>query len=102
MKGGVIMPNELVPLNIKHSILDLRVRAGMSQSQAANKLGISEPTLRKWENDSSVLSYKDMLRISKLYGVPLDYIFLDLITLLAKNIYKVICIKEGDTKCKHR
>ena len=75
MKGGVIMPNELVPINIKHSILDLRVRAGMSQSQAANKLGISEPTLRKWENDSSVLSYKDMLRISKLYGVPLDYIF---------------------------
>lgn len=69
------MSNELVPLNIKHSILDLRVRAGMSQTQAVNKLGISELALRKWENDSSVLSYKKMLRISKLYDVPLDYIF---------------------------
>lgn len=69
------MPNELIPFEIKHSVLDLRVRAGLSQAQAAAKLGISEPTLRKWENDSSVLSYKDMLRISKLYGVPLDYIF---------------------------
>lgn len=69
------MPNELIPFEIKHSVLDLRVRAGLSQTQAATKLGISEPTLRKWENDSSVLSYKDMLRISKLYGVPLDYIF---------------------------
>ncbi|NMV48285.1 helix-turn-helix transcriptional regulator [Lactobacillus reuteri] len=36
---------------------------------------MSELALRKWENDFSVLSYKDMLRISKLYGVPLDYIF---------------------------
>lgn len=70
------MPNELIPFEIKHSVLDLRVRAGLSQAQAAARLGISEPTLRKWENDSSVLSYKDMLRISKLYGVPLDYIFL--------------------------
>ena len=69
------MPNDFIPFEIKHSVLVLRVRAGLSQAQAAAKLGISEPTLRKWENDSSVLSYKDMLRISKLYGVPLDYIF---------------------------
>ncbi len=75
LEGGETMSNELVPFNIKHSILDLRVRAGLSQTQAASKLSVSEPTLRKWENDSSVLSYKDMIRISKLYGVPLDYIF---------------------------
>ena len=59
------MPNELIPFEIKHSVLDLRVRAGLSQAQAAARLGISEPTLRKWENDSSVLSYKDMLRDRK-------------------------------------
>lgn len=69
------MSNELVPFKVKHSILDLRVRARMSQAQAAKLLDISEPTLRKWENDSSVLSYKDMVRISELYNVPLDYIF---------------------------
>lgn len=69
------MPNELIPLRVKHSITDLRVRAGLSQVQAAAKLGISEATLRKWENDSSILSYKDMLRIAKMYNIPLDYIF---------------------------
>ncbi|MCW4388719.1 helix-turn-helix transcriptional regulator [Limosilactobacillus oris] len=69
------MTNELVPMKVKHSILDLRVRAGLSQMDAANKLGISGATLRKWENDSSILPYKDMLRISNLYDVPLDYIF---------------------------
>ena len=69
------MTNELVPLNVKHSIADLRVRAGLSQAQAASKFGISEPTLRKWENDSSILSYKDMIRISNIYNIPLDYIF---------------------------
>lgn len=69
------MSNELVPMKVKHTIVDLRVRAGLSQAQAANKLGISEPTLRKWENDSSILQYKDMLRVAEMYNIPLDYIF---------------------------
>lgn len=69
------MSNELVPMKVKHTIVDLRVRAGLSQAQAASKFGISEPTLRKWENDSSVLQYKDMLRVAEMYNIPLDYIF---------------------------
>lgn len=69
------MPTEVVPEYAKHTIKDLRVRANMSQSAAAKRLGISEPTLRKWEDDSSSLTYKDMQRIAELYQIPLDYIF---------------------------
>ncbi|MGQ3490797.1 helix-turn-helix transcriptional regulator [Limosilactobacillus mucosae] len=64
-----------VPHEVKHTIRDLRIRANMSQADAAKALGISEPTLRKWENDSSMLTFKDMQRIASLYGIPLDYIF---------------------------
>ncbi|MEK1430082.1 helix-turn-helix transcriptional regulator [Limosilactobacillus fermentum] len=74
-----------VPQEAKHTIRDLRIRANMSQVGAAKALGISEPTLRKWENDSSSLTFRDMQRIAELYNIPLDYIFLVHITLLAKN-----------------
>lgn len=69
------MPTEVVPQYAKHTIKDLRVRANMSQATAAERLGISQPTLRKWEDDSSLISYKDMQRIADLYRIPLDYIF---------------------------
>ncbi|MBM9561310.1 MAG: helix-turn-helix transcriptional regulator [Lactobacillus sp.] len=66
---------DLIPTEVKHTIKDLRVRAGLSQSEASKKLGVTEPTLRKWENDSSVLSFRQMKEIADLYHIPLDYIF---------------------------
>lgn len=64
----------MVPTEAKHTIKDLRVRAGLSQSEAATKLGVTPPTLRKWENDSSVLSYRQMNEIADLYHISLEYI----------------------------
>lgn len=64
-----------VPIIVKHTLKDLRVRAGYSQSTAAAKLGIAEPTLRTWERDSSDISYSMIQKIVKLYGIPQDYIF---------------------------
>lgn len=69
------MPTEVIPMYAKHTIKDLRVRAEMSQTSAAKRLGVSEPTLRKWEGNSSVISYKDMQQIADMYHIPLDYIF---------------------------
>ncbi|MCT3428543.1 helix-turn-helix transcriptional regulator [Limosilactobacillus fermentum] len=66
---------DLIPTEVKHTIKDLRVRAGLSQSEASKRLGVTEPTLRKWENDSSVLSFRQMKEIASLYHIPLDYIF---------------------------
>lgn len=66
---------DLIPTEAKHTIKDLRVRAGLSQSEASKRLGVTEPTLRKWENDSSVLSFRQMKEIASFYRIPLDYIF---------------------------
>lgn len=65
----------MVPLEVKHTIRDLRVRAGMTQETAAAKLGITKRTLVNWESDSSVLSYRKMQIIAEVYNIPLDYIF---------------------------
>lgn len=64
----------MISTKVKHTIKDLRVRAGLSQSEAATKLGVTPPTLRKWENDSSVLSLRQMKEIANFYHIPLEYI----------------------------
>lgn len=64
-----------VPVIVKHTLKDLRVRAGFPQSIAAERLGVTEPTLRSWERDSSDISYSMIQKIVKLYGIPQDYIF---------------------------
>ena len=60
----------------KHTIKDLRVRAGLSQYEASAKLGITPPTLRKWESDSSVLSLRKLEAIANLYQIPIEYIYI--------------------------
>ena len=76
---------EKVPVYLKHTLRDLRVRKELSQSDAAKMRGVTEPTLRRWEKDSSDLTMQQIWKISKIYSIPQDYIFLEAITLLAKN-----------------
>lgn len=63
-------------IEIKHTIKDLRVRAGLSQYEASSKLGITPPTLRKWERDSSILSLRKLEAIANLYQIPIEYIYI--------------------------
>ena len=43
---------EKVPVYLKHTLRDLRVRKGLSQSDAAKMMGVTELTLRRWEKAS--------------------------------------------------
>lgn len=69
------MDEFVVPKKVKHTIKDLRVRAGLSQDEAALKLNINKRTLQKWENDPTKLSVGVITKLSELYGIPTDYIF---------------------------
>lgn len=66
---------EKVPVYLKHTLRDLRVRKGLPQSDAAKMMGVTEPTLRRWEKDSSDLTMQQIWKISKIYSIPQDYIF---------------------------
>lgn len=66
---------EDVPIFLQHSLVDLRTRMGLSQEEAAHKLGISRTTLRNWEKDSAKVSYENILKIEEIYKIPQDYIF---------------------------
>lgn len=61
---------------IKISLEAARVNAGLTQEQAASKLGVSRGTVINWEKGKVAPRIPEMDRISKLYGIPVDFIFL--------------------------
>ena len=69
------MSNNRIPIKAKHTLRDLRVRAGLNQDTASKFLKVSKPTLQKWEKDSSDLKISDINRVTEIYDIPQDYIF---------------------------
>lgn len=52
-----------------------RVNAGLTLKEASVKLGISIPTLSRWEKDSTNVTISHLKKIEEAYGYPIDYIF---------------------------
>lgn len=52
-----------------------RARFGFTQKDLAAALGVSEPTVVKWEKDIRTLTIEKAIEISNIFGgVSLDYI----------------------------
>ena len=58
------------------SLAAARVNAGMTQEEVAKKMGISKNTVVNWEKGISEPTITQGLKLSELYGIPLDNIFL--------------------------
>jgi transcriptional regulator, xre family len=52
-----------------------RVNAGLTQAEAAIKIGVHPQTLAKWEKDSSRIPYTKVCKIEATYHVPKGLIF---------------------------
>ena len=59
---------------IKITLKAARVNAGLSQKEAAERLGISNGTLCNWENGVSFPDAQQIALICELYGVSYDSI----------------------------
>lgn len=74
-------------MNRKYPVISLkaaRVNAGLTQSEAATKLGISKKTIQNYEEGITAPTMQKANEIAALYSFPKDYIFfLDNITLKA-------------------
>ena len=55
-------------------IKDARGRAGMTQEQAAEALGVSRQTISNWETGKSYPDIVSVIRMSDLYDVSLDHL----------------------------
>lgn len=56
---------------MKVSLKAARVNAKISQADAAERLGVSQSTLIRWENDGSV-PIQAIMRMCDLYGCSID------------------------------
>ena len=66
-------------------IVNLRKRAGWSQEELAEKMGVSRQSISKWEGAQSVPDMNRILKLSEVFCVSTDY-------LLRDDIEEVPCI----------
>nr|DAM46207.1 MAG TPA: Helix-turn-helix XRE-family like protein [Caudoviricetes sp.] len=58
------------------SLAAARVNAGLTQEEVAKIMGIGKQTIVSWENGNSEPKLSQARKLSDIYKIPLDYIFL--------------------------
>ena len=66
-------------------IIDLRKKAGWSQEELAQQLGVSRQSVSKWEGAQSIPDIDKILQMSRIFGVSTDYLLKDEIELAAEE-----------------
>ena len=59
-------------MKLQEKLHRLREENGISQINLAEKLEVSRQTISRWEAGTSVPATENLMRLSVLYGVPLD------------------------------
>ncbi len=67
-------------------IIELRKKAGMSQEELAEKLGVSRQSVSKWEMAQSTPDLNRILKMSEIFGVTTDYLLKDEIDLTKTGV----------------
>jgi transcriptional regulator with XRE-family HTH domain len=68
--NGLIDENR-VAANLKSA----RVRAGLLQADAAEKLGVSRATIIRYETDPSRITFQRFKELANVYGCSVSYFF---------------------------
>ncbi len=64
---------KIIAVNISR----LRLQAGMTQQELADKLSYTDKAVSKWERGESTPDVSVLDRIAKLFGVTVDYLLID-------------------------
>lgn len=57
------------------NIKALRLKKGWTQQDFANKLGVSQQTIAKWENDKGMPTADKLPAIAKVLCVPMEALY---------------------------
>jgi len=59
---------------LKIKLKAARVNAGLTQADVAKILNRNKQTIVNWENGVTEIKVSDLLRLSKLYEIPIEYL----------------------------
>lgn len=64
-------------MKFEEKLMALRKKAGMSQEELADRLGVSRQAVSRWELGSTLPDAPNLLKLSDLFGVSVDYLLRD-------------------------
>lgn len=64
-------------MNLQDKLVQLRKKRGMSQLELAESLDVSRQAISKWELGTAIPTLENLVALSKLYGVSVDYLVND-------------------------
>lgn len=70
-------------------LFELRTEQGLSQRQLAKILNVSQGTYNNWENGKTQPSIEDLIKISGIFGVSVDY-------LICNQVEEVVVREDKD------
>ena len=73
-KISALRRNEMI---LADKIILQRKKAGWSQEELAEQLGVSRQSVSKWEGAQSIPDMDKLLKMSRLFGVSTDYLLKD-------------------------
>lgn len=62
-------------MKIGNKIRQMRIKAGLTQEQLANKLSVSAQSVSKWENEISMPDITLLPEIAEVFGISIDELF---------------------------
>jgi len=64
-------------MKFEEKLMTLRKKASMSQEDLADRLGVSRQAISRWELGSTLPDAPNLLKLSDLFGVSIDYLLRD-------------------------
>lgn len=64
-------------MNLQDKLVQLRKKNGLSQLELAEALDVSRQAISKWELGTAIPTLENLVSLSKLYGVSVDYLVND-------------------------
>ena len=61
-------------MKFEEKLMDLRKKRGMSQEELAEQLGVSRQAVSRWELGSTQPDAPNLLKLSDLFGVSIDWL----------------------------
>lgn len=90
-------------MSLPEKLLTLRKKSGLTQSEVAEKLHVSRQAISRWEVGSTIPSADKMKLMSKLYGVPVDWLLHDDLEFAdMDNTKQMLPVQKQIGKCEGR